>query len=232
MMVSAAVVSAVERLVQKGRALAAEALEAAADDVVYAAGGFEVVGTDQRMPLFELAERAAAMKARGEIDESLDTRAEVETPQSFPNGCHVAEVEIDPETGRVILVDYVAVDDCGVVLNHTLVEGQVLGGLAQGIGQALMEEIVYDPGSGQLLGGTFNDYAMPRADVMPPVEAAEHPVPCRTNPLGVKGVGEAGTTGALAAVMNAIADAIPDGRGADLEMPATPEKVWRACRAL
>ena len=109
------------------------------------------------------------MKARGEIEESLDTRAEVETPQSFPNGCHVAEVEIDPETGHVRIVNYVAVDDCGTVLNHTLVEGQVLGGLAQGIGQALLEEVVYAPDSGQLVTGTFNDYAMPRADTMPPV---------------------------------------------------------------
>jgi aerobic carbon-monoxide dehydrogenase large subunit len=117
------------------------------------------------------------------------------------------------------------------VLNHILVEGQVLGGLAQGIGQALLEEIVYEPSSGQLMSGTFNDYAMPRADTMPPVEAAEHPVPCRTNPLGVKGVGEAGATGSIAAIMNAIADAIPGDFGAELQMPASPEKVWRACRA-
>jgi carbon-monoxide dehydrogenase large subunit len=232
MMVSNAMVAAVERLLNKGRLLAAEALEAAEGDIVYSAGAFEVAGTDRRIGLFELAVRAAAMKAQGEIGEDLDTRAEVETPQSFPNGCHVAEVEIDPETGRVEIVSYVAVDDCGTVLNHVLVEGQVLGGLAQGIGQALMEEVVYAPDSGQLLTGTFNDYAMPRADAMPPVEAAEHPVPCRTNPLGVKGVGEAGTTGSLAAIMNAISDAIPDGRGADMQMPATPEKVWRACRGL
>jgi len=231
MMVSAAAVRAVELLVEKGRRLAAADLEAAEGDIVYSAGAFEVAGTDRRIGLFDLAAHAVR-KARGEIEERLDTRAEVETPQSFPNGCHVAEVEIDPETGHVRIVDYVAVDDCGAVLNHTLVEGQVLGGLAQGIGQALLEEVVYAPGSGQLLSGTFNDYSMPRADTMPPVEVVEHPVPCRTNPLGVKGVGEAGTTGALAAIMNAIADAIPDGRGADLQMPATPEKVWRACRAL
>jgi carbon-monoxide dehydrogenase large subunit len=232
MMVSAAAVTAVERLTQKGRRLAAVDLEAAEADIVYSAGAFEVAGTDRRIGIFDLATRAAAMKARGEIEESLDTRAEVETLQSFPNGCHVAEVEIDPETGHVRIVNYVAVDDCGTVLNHALVEGQVLGGLAQGIGQALLEEVFYAPDSGQLVTGTFNDYAMPRADTMPPVEAVEHPVPCLTNPLGVKGVGEAGTTGALAAIMNAIADAIPGGRGTDLQMPATPEKVWRACRAL
>ncbi len=231
MMVSAAAVAAVERLVEKGRRLAAAELEAAEADIVYGEGAFAIIGTDRRLGLFDLAAKAAAMKARGAIEESLDTRAEVETAQSFPNGCHVAEVEIDPQTGRVRIVNYVAVDDCGTVLNHTLVEGQVLGGLAQGIGQALLEEIVYAPGNGQLVSGTFNDYAMPRADGMPPVEAAEHPVFCRTNPLGVKGVGEAGTTGSLAAIMNAVADAIPEGRGAGLQMPATPEKVWRACRA-
>jgi carbon-monoxide dehydrogenase large subunit len=230
MTVSAAAAAAVERLLDKGRRLAAESLEAAAGDILYSAGAFGIVGTDRRIGLFELAERAAQMKARGEIAESLDTRAEVETAQSFPNGCHVAEVEIDPATGRVRIVNYIAVDDCGTVLNHTLVEGQVLGGLAQGIGQALLEEVVYAVESGQLVSGTFNDYAMPRADLMPPVLTVEHPVPCKTNPLGVKGVGEAGTTGALAAVMNAIADAIPAGRGADLQMPATPEKVWRACQ--
>ena len=116
------------------------------------------------------------------------------------------------------------------MLNHALVEGQLLGGLAQGLGQALMEEVVYDGETGQLVTGTFNDYAMPRAEQMPPVAAAEHPVFCRTNPLGVKGVGEAGTTGSIAAIMNAIADAVPGGRGAGLQMPATAEKIWRACR--
>lgn len=229
MTAGAAVVTAVERLIAKGKRFAAVALEVAETDVVYSAGAFEVVGTDRSIGLLDLAMRAAAMKERGEIEESFDTRAEVETPQSFPNGCHVAEVEIDPETGHVRVVNYVAVDDCGTVLNHTLVEGQVLGGLAQGIGQALLEEVVYAPENGQVVTGTFNDYAMPRAEVMPPVAAVEHPVPCRTNPLGVKGVGEAGTTGSLAAIMNAIANAIPGGRGDDLQMPATPEKVWRAC---
>jgi carbon-monoxide dehydrogenase large subunit len=232
MMVTAATVKAVELLMEKGRRLAADALEAAAGDIEYRRGAFEVAGTDRRISLFELAERAAAMQARGEIAESLDTRAEVDVPQSFPNGCHIAEVEIEPETGAVAIVNYVAVDDCGTVLNHTLVEGQVLGGLAQGLGQALLEQVVFDADSGQLVTGTFNDYAMPRAAEMPPVIAAEHPVPCRTNPLGVKGVGEAGTTGAIAAIMNAIADAIPNGRGIDMQMPATPEKVWRACRGV
>jgi carbon-monoxide dehydrogenase large subunit len=231
MMAGAAIVKAVELLIEKGRRLASDALEVDAADVVYQDGRFDVVGTDRQIGLFDLASRSVDMKDRGEADENLDTRAEVETTQSFPNGCHIAEVEIDPETGHVRVVNYVAVDDCGTVLNHTLVKGQVVGGLAQGIGQALFEEIVYAPDTGQLMTGTFNDYAMPRADTMPPVTAVEHPVPCRTNPLGVKGVGEAGTTGSLAAVMNAIADAIPDGHGTDIQMPATPEKVWRACRS-
>jgi carbon-monoxide dehydrogenase large subunit len=231
MTAGAALVKAVELLIEKGRRLAGDSLEAAAADVIYRDGLFEVAGTDRRIGLFDLADRALAMKERGETAESLDARAEVETTQSFPNGCHIAEIEIDPDTGHVRIVNYVAVDDCGAVLNHTFVEGQVMGGLAQGIGQALLEEIVYAPDTGQLMTGTFNDYAMPRADTMPPATAVEHPVPCRTNPLGVKGVGEAGTTGSLAAVMNAIVDAIPGGHGIDIQMPATPEKIWRACRS-
>ena len=129
------------------------------------------------------------------------------------------------------IVSYAAVDDAGVVLDHTLVEGQLVGGLAQGIGQALMETAVYDPDNGQLVTGTFMDYAMPRAADMPPIADAGHNVPATTNPLGVKGVGEAGTTGSIAAIMNAIANAIPGGRGVNIDMPATPAKVWRACRA-
>jgi carbon-monoxide dehydrogenase large subunit len=225
----AAIAEAVEIMVAKGRRLAAAELEAAETDIVYERGTFKVSGTDRGVSLFALAETAARKKARGEVDESLDTRATTDVPQTFPNGCHIAELEIDPETGRAQIVRYTAVDDCGRVLDHVLVEGQVVGGIAQGLGQALMEEVVYDPASGQLVTGTLNDYAVPRAEHMPPIEAREHPVLCRTNPLGVKGVGEAGTTGSIAAIMNAIADAIPDGRGADIEIPATPEKIWRAC---
>lgn len=230
--VSTTAVKAVELLKTKGRALAADILEAAESDLVYSGGAFAVAGTDRRVDLFALAGEAALRKAKGTLEEDLDTRLTTnDTPQTFPNGCHIAEVEIDPETGRTQLLSYVAVDDCGTVLNPMLVEGQLIGSLAQGFGQALMERIVYDPDSGQLMTGTFNDYAMPIAGAMPPVTLAEHPVPCLTNPLGVKGVGEAGTTAAIAAVMNAIADAIPEGRGNDMQMPATPEKVWRACRA-
>jgi aerobic carbon-monoxide dehydrogenase large subunit len=143
------------------------------------------------------------------------------------NGCHIAEVEIDPETGATALVGYTAVDDCGNVLDHMVVEGQVHGAIVQGLGQVLLEHLVYDR-AGQLVTGSFMDYAMPRAADVPPLTAAECSVPATTNPLGVKGVGEAGTTGALAAIMNAIADAVPGA--AHLHMPATPEKIWVACR--
>jgi aerobic carbon-monoxide dehydrogenase large subunit len=139
-------------------------------------------------------------------------------------------VEIDPDTGVVAIVNYTCVDDCGNALDRTLVDGQVVGAIAQGIGQALLERIVYEEASGQLVTGSFMDYGMPRADDMPPIDSALHPVPATTNPLGVKGVGEAGTTASLAAIMNAIADAIPNGAGRRMDMPATPEKIWRACR--
>jgi carbon-monoxide dehydrogenase large subunit len=223
-------VRAVDAVLDKGRRIASDLLEAAESDIVYRDGAFSVTGTDRRIALFDLAERAKDLKARGAIAEDLDTNLTTDTPQTFPNGCHVAEVEIDGETGHVELVGYTAVDDCGNVLDHTLVEGQVQGGLAQGLGQALLETAVYDSGSGQLVTGSFTDYAMPRAEDMPAVTAVEQSVPATTNPLGVKGVGEAGTTGALAAIMNAIADAIPGDAGARMEMPATPEKVWAACR--
>ena len=227
-----ALVRTIELVLEKGRRVASLLLEAAETDLAYADGEFRVTGTDRRVSLFDAAERAGEMKQRGEIAESLDTRGRAEVPQTFPNGCHIAEVEIDPDTGVVTLVAYTAIDDCGTMLDPVLVEGQVHGGIAQGIGQALCEEAVFDRTTGQLLTGSFMDYALPRADGLPMFAAAAHPVPCTTNPLGVKGTGEAGTTGALAAVMNAIADAIPGAAGASLDMPATPEKVWRDCRGL
>jgi carbon-monoxide dehydrogenase large subunit len=231
MVVSHSLLDAVDKTLAKGRAIAANLLEASEADIVYRDGAFEVAGTDRRLGLFEVAAKAAEMASRGVIAESLDTVTATDTPQAFPNGCHVAEVEIDPETGSVNVVDYTAVDDCGTVLDHTIVEGQVQGALAQGLGQALMENGVYDPDSGQLVSGSFMDYAMPRAEDMPPLKDGLHPVPATTNPLGVKGVGEGGTIGSLAAIMNAIADAIPGGAAQGLDMPATADKVWRACQA-
>jgi carbon-monoxide dehydrogenase large subunit len=230
MTVGTALVRAAEALIDKGKKLAADALEAAEADIVYSGGKFTVTGTDRSVDLFALAEGAKDRKARGELSENLDTKLTADAPQTFPNGCHIAEIEIDPDTGSIAIVDYTAVDDCGNVLDHTIVEGQLHGSLAQGLGQALMEHTIYDSDSGQLVTGSFMDYAMPRAEDMPRLTCVEQSVPATTNPLGVKGVGEAGTTGSLAAVMNAIADAIP-GAGAHIDMPATPAKIWAACQA-
>ena len=228
--VSHATIRAVDAVLEKGRKAASVLLEASEADIAYKGGHFEVVGTDRRLSLFEVAERSKELAQRGIIPEPLDTNLKVDTPQAFPNGCHVAEVEIDPDSGAVEIVAYVAVDDCGYVLDHTIVEGQVHGGLAQGLGQVLFENAVYDPGSGQLVTGSFMDYGMPRAHHIPPLKDAMHNVPATTNPLGVKGVGEGGTIGSLAALMNAIADAVPAGKGSALDVPATPEKIWRACQ--
>jgi aerobic carbon-monoxide dehydrogenase large subunit len=162
-----------------------------------------------------------------DLGSALDVATDVKVTTSYPNGCHIAEVEIDLETGIVTPCSYTAIDDCGTVLNHTLVEAQVMGGFTQGLGQVLLENAVYD-GHGQLLTGSFMDYGIPRADDLPEMRLGEHVVPCTTNPLGVKGVGEAGTTGSLPTLMNAILDALaPLGVDA-LDMPATPQKVWRA----
>src|SRR5262249_26630402 len=216
-------------VILKGRKLAADALEAAEADIVYDQGAFAVTGTDRRIGLIDLAPQAAARRQRGEIAEDLDTRLTVNTPQTFPNGCHIAEVEIDPETGATELVGYTAVDDSGNVLDHMVVDGQVHGAVVQGAGQALMEQVIYDA-TGQILTGSFMDYAMPRAADVPWFTLADCSVPATTNPRAVKGVGEAGTPGALAAIMNAIADAAPGA--AHMDMPAAAEKVWAACRGM
>jgi carbon-monoxide dehydrogenase large subunit len=165
------------------------------------------------------------------MSESLDTKEKTDTPLTFPNGVHIAEIEIDPDTGKIDVLTYTAIDDCGNMLNPMVVEGQVHGSLANGFGQALLEDAIYDPQGGQLLTGSFMDYAMPRAHDMP-VELREAvlSVPATSNPLGVKGTGEAGTTAAIAALMNAIAHAIPNGAADHMDMPATPSKVWDACQ--
>ena len=222
--VGSALVRTIELVVEKGRRIASQLMEASEPDIEYADGVFRVAGTDRRLTLFEVASRAST------LGESLDTKGQASVPQTFPNGCHIAEVEIDPDTGVTTLAAYTAVDDCGNILDHVLVEGQIHGGIAQGVGQALWEEAIFERSSGQLLTGSFMDYTLPRADDLPMFRTAAHPVPCTTNPLGVKGTGEAGTTGALAAIMNAITDAIPGPAGVAIAMPATPEKVWRALR--
>jgi aerobic carbon-monoxide dehydrogenase large subunit len=230
MTVSHSLHKAVREVLAKGKPIAAAMLEAGEADIAFKNGQFEVVGTDRRISLFDVAAHAAARKKRGEIAEDLDTKAVTETPQTFPNGVHIAEVEIDPATGAMAVVGYAAVDDCGRALDSMIVEGQLHGAIASGLGQALMESTVYNADSGQLVTGSFMDYAMPRAYDMPPLRGAMHNVPATTNPLGIKGVGEAGTTAALAAVMNAVADAIPNGAGAHLDMPATAARLWEACR--
>jgi len=225
-----AVVNAIDTVVAKGKPIAAAMLEAGEADIVYQAGKFEVVGTDRRVSLFEVASHAAEMRKRGEIAENLDTKTTTETPLTYPNGVHIAEVEIDPDTGAMTIAAYTAVDDCGRALDPMIVEGQLHGSVAAGLGQALMENTVYDTGSGQLVTGSFMDYAMPRAEDMPRLRDAMHNVPATTNPLGVKGVGEAGTIAAISAVMNAVADAIPGGAGAHLDMPASAPRLWEACQ--
>ena len=225
-----ALLFAADTLIEKGKKIAANVLEAGEQDIVYGNGNFSVTGTDRRVGLFELATEATARQKRGEIAETLDTKETRDTPQTFPNGCHIVEVEIDPATGETQVLTYTAVDDAGNIIDHTLIEGQVHGGVAQGLGQALLEATVYDPDNGQLVSGSFMDYCMPRATDMPAFRISDVIVPATTNPLGVKGAGEAGTTGSLAAIMNAIADAIPGEAAARMDMPATPEKVWKACQ--
>jgi carbon-monoxide dehydrogenase large subunit len=220
-----AILYVADLMLAKGKKVASAALEASESDIQYAQGNFSVVGTDRKISLFETAKRAK------EFGENLDTKDKLETPLTFPNGCHIAEVEVDPDTGRFDIVTYTAVDDCGTILNQMVVEGQVQGSIAQGLGQALTENAVYDSTSGQLVTGSFMDYGMPRAHDMPiELREAAHPVPATTNKLGVKGTGEAGTTAAIAAVMNAISHAVPNGAADHMEMPATPSKVWEACQ--
>jgi len=232
MTAGSAILRTADAMLAKGRKAAAVVFEASESDIEFSNGQFEVVGTDRKISLFETAERAKQLVKAGKLAETLDSKEKTDTPLTFPNGVHIAEVEIDPETGIVDVVRYTAVDDCGNMLNPLVVEGQVQGSMAQGLGQALPEHAIYDQSGGQLLTGSFMDYAMPRADDMPiELREASHVVPATSNPLGVKGTGEAGTTAAIAAIMNAIANAVPNGAANHMQMPATPDKVWTACRA-
>jgi len=226
-----AIVHVADVLIAKGKKVASALLEASENDIQYGDGAFTVVGTDRKISLFDVARRAKEIGGKGDIPASLDTKDKTETPLTFPNGCHIAEVEIDPDTGHMDIVTYTAVDDPGAMLDPIVVEGQVQGSLAQGLGQALVENAVYDAESGQLITGSFMDYGMPHAHTMPiELREAVYSVPATSNPLGVKGTGEAGTTAAIAAVMNAVADAIPGGVANYMEMPATPSKIWEACQ--
>ncbi|MGI9503174.1 MAG: xanthine dehydrogenase family protein molybdopterin-binding subunit [Geminicoccaceae bacterium] len=228
-----ALVDASLAVIEKGKALAADRLEAAAADIAFTLsdardGVFRIKGTDRQIALLDLAAETHPADDVDGRENSLNVALVAEAPPSaFPNGCHIAEVEIDPETGAVSLERYVAVDDFGNLVNPMLAEGQVHGGVVQGISQALMERTVYDE-SGQLLSGSFMDYALPRAGDLPMIHVGFHAVPATSNPLGVKGCGEAGVTGALPAVMNAINDALSSVGAAHVDMPATAEDVWRA----
>lgn len=215
-------------IIKKGCHEASEALEAAVEDIAFADGEFRVAGTDRGIGILDLVARRRLDDGRS----ALDTAEVVDIERhTFPNGCHVAEVEVDPETGQTEIVRYVAADDMGRVLHPTIVRGQVHGGVAQEIGQAVFEQTVYDPESGQLLSGSFMDYALPRASDFPDIEVEFIEIPCASNSLGVKGVGEAGAVGSSPAVMNAILDALAPFGVPDLDMPATPERVWKALSA-
>ena len=212
---------AAREVVKKGTELAAKDLEVAPTDLEFSRGRYRVKGTDISVGIEDLAKKHPG---------ALDSKGEIPLPRSFPSGAHVAEVEIDPETGVVAILSYTAVDDCGRIINHVLLDGQLHGGIAQGIGQVMAEHAVYDSASGQLLTGTFMDYEMPRADGMPEISLYDRSIPSPGNPLGVKGAGEAGTTGAVPAVSNAVIDALrPLGIDA-LDLPYTPERVWHAIR--
>ncbi len=228
----AALKEAADIVVEKGRRIAAHVLEAAVDDVEFDDGTFRVAGTDRELGLGAVARAAYRLGALPEGMEPGLGAVRTHTPpaSTYPNGCHVCEVEIDPETGVVEVLSYHVVDDVGRAVNPPLVRGQIHGGVSQGLGQVVVERIVYDEGSGQLLTGSFMDYCMPRADDVPDMEVAHNNVPAAANPMGVKGVGEAGAVGALPAVYSAVLDALSE-RGVDaFDMPATPQRVWRALR--
>jgi carbon-monoxide dehydrogenase large subunit len=221
---------AADAIIEKARPMAAELLEAAAQDLEFVSGEFRVLGTDRAISLMDVAR--AFYHPMGITDrfgvglEASGTWST--TPENFPNGCHVAEVEVDPETGEVVVDRYTTIDDVGRAINPLICEGQIQGGLAQGLGQALLEHAVYDRESGQLLTGTLGDYGMPRINSMPAVISALEEIPCTTNPLGVKGVAEAATVGAPPTVINAILDALRPLGVRHLDMPATPARVWEA----
>src|SRR3984893_17150776 len=224
-----AIVEAGEKVIEKGREIAAHVLEAAAADIQFRAGRFRIAGTHRCVGLMELAEKLhAGMELPAGLPWSLDVQNISDGPPSaFPNGCHIAEVEVDPETGVDEVAPYTFVNDFGAVINPLLVNGQAHGGIVQGIGQALREHVVYD-NEGQLLTGSYMDYPLRRAEDAPLFTHAFHPVPAKTNVLGAKGCGEAGCAGALPSVMNALIDALSGFGVRHIDMPATPERVWRA----
>jgi carbon-monoxide dehydrogenase large subunit len=227
-----AIVEASDILIERGKRAASHFLEAAVADIEFSRGHFTIAGTDRGIGIMELAER---LRQEVQLPEDVPATLDVShvfkgVPSAFPNGCHIAEVELDPDTGVVEVVSYATVNDFGVLVNPMLVEGQAHGGIAQGIGQALMEMVTYDE-DGQLVTGSYMDYALPRANDFPAMGFLSNPVPATTNPLGVKGCGEAGCAGSLPATMNAVVDALSEFGIAHIDMPATPYRVWQAIQA-
>ena len=228
----ASILMAADKIVDKCRKVAAHMMEAAEEDIEFADGAFTVAGTDRTVSLADAAKTAQNfMTCPPGIEPGMNEWAAWRPPApTFPNGCHVSEVEIDPDTGALEILRYLTIDDVGTVINPLLLDGQLHGGIVQGIGQIVMETMVWDRESGQLLSGTFMDYAMPRADDLPNFETAANEVPTPTNPMGVKGAGEAGCVGAMPALMNAIVDALAPLGVRSFDMPASPERLWRAIR--
>jgi len=227
-----ALLMASDRIIEKATQIAAHLLEAATDDIGFDEGVFSIAGTDRQVGIKEVAQAAANPgKLPSGMEPGLTAQAVYNaTVQNYPNGCHVVEVEIDRETGEVDIIAYNVVDDVGTVMKPMLLKGQIQGGVGQGLGQALMEDVRYDAETGQLVTSSFLDYCMPRADDFSMIEVKSNPVPTDTNPLGVKGAGEAGNVGALPAVTNAVVDALSEFGVTHIEMPATPERIWRAIR--
>jgi carbon-monoxide dehydrogenase large subunit len=230
---SIVMLKASNEIIKKGKKIAAHLFEADMADIEFAGGEFAVTGTDRRIHIFEVAREALQRNdlpddLRGPLQGIGD---ETVTLAAFPYGCHVCEVEVDPETGIVDIVRYSAVDDVGRAVNPMIVHGQVHGGIVQGIGQALMEDACYDRDTAQPIAGSFMDYAMPRADRLPHFDCDLSEVPSLTHPLGIRPAGEGGTTPALAVVINAVVDALAEFGVRHVEMPATPERVWRAIHA-
>jgi carbon-monoxide dehydrogenase large subunit len=227
-----AIIAASDIVIEQGKQAAAHFLEADAADVEFVRGRFNIAGTDLGIHIMDVAERLRS--GGGELPDGVPRTLDVShvfkgVPSAFPNGCHIAEVEVDPDTGVVEIASYTTVNDFGVLVNPMLVAGQAHGGIAQGIGQALMESVVYDE-DGQMLTGSYMDYGLPRASDMPGLGFESHPVPARTNPLGAKGCGEAGCAGSLPAVMNALVDALSEFGITHIDMPATPLRIWQAIR--
>ena len=225
-----AIVEASAKVIEQGKQIASHALEASAGDIEFKDGHFVVAGTDQAIGIMELATklRTGSLKLPLDGPRSLDVKHVSEgAPAAYPNGCHVCEIEVDPETGNIDIARYTAVNDFGTIINPMLVDGQTHGGVAQGIGQTLLEHTVYDE-QGQLLSGSYMDYALPRAHNIPDFAVHSHPVPAKTNPLGVKGCGEAGCAGSLTSIMNAVVDALSVYGIEHIDMPATPHRVWQA----